>query len=288
VITYDYVLNWIAYIIQHLGIKTRTALILKGLQRIGKNRFTDVVCEMLSGYSESNVTDMSEMTGNFSSVVENKMLIVLNEVRNAGDNRIANWDSMKSIITDTIIRINEKNEPRRTSENVANIIFVTNNPHPVNIEQSDNRYAVFTCSALHRCDHEYFVRLWSGFTKEFYEALTWFFLNRSITGYSPEFIPMNDARREMTEASRTLIDVFCCNHYDELISGLKWIDCLSKKRYEFKCFKYGDDRFKYELQERCDRVKNLWKLKLEYRSVYTQIPTDVYVLDDDDEQITPE
>jgi hypothetical protein len=135
-VSYEYVLNWIAYIIQHPGIKTRTALILKGLQQIGNYRFTDVVCEMLSGYCESNVTDISEMTGNFNSVVENKMLIVLNEVRNAGDNKLANWDSMKSIITDTTIRINEKNEPRRTSENVANLIFVTNNPHPVNIEQS--------------------------------------------------------------------------------------------------------------------------------------------------------
>jgi hypothetical protein len=86
-ISYEYVLNWIAYIIQHPGIKTRTALILKGLERIGKNRFTDVICEMLSGYSESNVTDMSEMTGNFNSVVENKMLIVLNEVRNSRDNK---------------------------------------------------------------------------------------------------------------------------------------------------------------------------------------------------------
>jgi hypothetical protein len=77
---------------------------------------------------------------------------------------------IKSIITDTIIRVNEKNEPRRTSENVANLIFVTDNPHPVNIEQSDNRYAVFACNALHRGDHDYFVRLSSGFTKKFYEA----------------------------------------------------------------------------------------------------------------------
>jgi hypothetical protein len=222
-ISYEYVLNWIAYIVQHPGIKTRTALILKGLQRIGKNRFTDVVCEMLSGYSEANVTDISEMTGNFNSVVENKMIIIMNEVGNAKDNNsargtygIANWDSMKSIITDTTIRINEKNEPRRTSENVANLIFVTNNPHPVNIEQSDNRYAVFACNALHRGDHDYFNRLSSGFTEEFYKALTWFFMNKDISGYNPEVILMNDARREMIEASRSIIDIFCCNHYDEL------------------------------------------------------------------------
>ena len=83
-----------------------------------------------------SVTDISELTGNFNSIVENKMLIVLNEVKNCGDDRLANFNALKSIITDNSIRINEKNQPRRTAENVANFIFCTNNPYPVKIEPS--------------------------------------------------------------------------------------------------------------------------------------------------------
>ena len=49
---YKYVLGWIASVIQHPGIKNETALILKGLQGIGKGRFTDVLSELLAGYSE--------------------------------------------------------------------------------------------------------------------------------------------------------------------------------------------------------------------------------------------
>ena len=106
---YDYVLNWISNIIQHPGMKNETALVIKGLQGIGKNTFTDVVSELLSGYSVANVTEMQELTGNFNSVVENKMLIVLNELKNCGDERMANFNALKSIITDKTIRINEKN-----------------------------------------------------------------------------------------------------------------------------------------------------------------------------------
>ena len=99
--------------IQHPGIKNEMALILKGLQGIGKNTFTNGISELLSGYSCKNVTDISELTGNFNSIVENKTLIILNEVKNGGDDRMAYFNAPKSIITDKTIRINEKNQPRR-------------------------------------------------------------------------------------------------------------------------------------------------------------------------------
>ena len=78
-------------------MKTETALILKGLQGVGKNTFTDVLCEMMSGYSVSNITEISELTGNFNSVIESKMLLVLNELKNAGEDRLANFNALEKI-----------------------------------------------------------------------------------------------------------------------------------------------------------------------------------------------
>ncbi|KAA6382750.1 MAG: hypothetical protein EZS28_021725 [Streblomastix strix] len=68
-------------------------------------------------------------------------------------------DALKSIITDDSIRINEKNQPRRTSENVMNLIMVTNNDFPIKIEANDRRYVVCRCKAVHRDDVEYFTSL---------------------------------------------------------------------------------------------------------------------------------
>ncbi|KAA6351661.1 MAG: hypothetical protein EZS28_051834, partial [Streblomastix strix] len=39
---YEYILNWFSFIVQNVGKKTETAIILKGLQGIGKNVFTNV------------------------------------------------------------------------------------------------------------------------------------------------------------------------------------------------------------------------------------------------------
>ncbi|KAI5520149.1 phage plasmid primase P4 family, partial [Trichomonas vaginalis G3] len=65
---YKYLLGWIASMIQHPGIKNETTIILKGLQGTGKNRFTDIISELLAGYSCKNITEIGELTGNFNSV----------------------------------------------------------------------------------------------------------------------------------------------------------------------------------------------------------------------------
>ena len=84
---------------------------LKGLQGVGKNRFADIISELLAGYSERNINEIEELTGNFTSIVENKMLLVLNEMKNNGEDRMVNLNSLKSKITDSTIRINDKFQP---------------------------------------------------------------------------------------------------------------------------------------------------------------------------------
>lgn len=153
---YKCVIGWIANIIKHPGLKNETVSILKGLQGVGKNALYEVLCELMSGYSEKNVIDIPELTGNFNSVVENKMIIVLNEVKNCGDDRMANFNALKSMITDKMIRTNEKNQPRRTAENVANFIFITNNAFPVKIELGDRRYVVLQVNEKYKGKFDYF------------------------------------------------------------------------------------------------------------------------------------
>ncbi|KAA6392469.1 MAG: hypothetical protein EZS28_012001 [Streblomastix strix] len=45
---YEFILNWMAWLIQNPGKKSRAAIVLQGRQGIGKNRFTDVIAELTS------------------------------------------------------------------------------------------------------------------------------------------------------------------------------------------------------------------------------------------------
>lgn len=270
---YNYILNWIANIVQNPGSKNETALVLKGLQGIGKNRFTDVISEMLAGYSAKNVTEISELTGNFNSVVENKMLIVLNELKNCGDDRLANYNSLKSIITDDSIRINEKNQPRRTAENVANFIFVTNNAFPVKIEAGDRRYVVCACNGKHKGDFDYFTKLCNSYDKNFYDNLLTFFMKRDLSSFEIRRIPETEAKQDLIDASRTPFDQWICDHYDQLCSGIQCSETLISKPSDMK-----DRNFQLQIKDKCERKQKrvngvrtwYYVLKDDCKSLYKQ------------------
>ncbi|KAA6355406.1 MAG: hypothetical protein EZS28_049067 [Streblomastix strix] len=203
---FEYILNWIAFIAQIAGQKTRTAIILQRLQRIGKNRFTDAISEMFSRYCQPNISTIEEFTGTFNSVIENVMFAVLNEMMNYYESKKGTAHAMKTIITDKTIRINEKNQPERRAENVINTIIVTNNDYPIQLDNSDGRYLVIKCKAVHRVDHEYFNKLSKRMDKDFYDNLLTFFLNRDISKFDPTDIPMTDAKKQLLNVNRTPVD----------------------------------------------------------------------------------
>ena len=272
---YNYLLNWISFIVQHPGEKTKTAIVLKGLQGIGKGTFTDTICEMLAGYSASNVTDISELTGTFNSVVENKMLIVLNELKNCGDERGANFNSLKSIITEHDIRINEKNQPRRDGDNVANFIFVTNNAYPVKIESGDRRYLVLKVSGKYKGNYDYFQNLIKIRKEEdFYPNLLTFFIKRNISDFLPAKIPMTDAKQDIIRASLSVMEDWICRHYVQLLEGMPCTEARLNKPCEIK-----ESSFNLMINEKCEHTRRtinkkqiyVYKLKEECIPLYSQI-----------------
>ena len=247
---FTYVIGWIASIIQKPGVKTETALVLKGLQGVGKNRFTDIISELLAGYSERNINEIEELTGNFNSIVENKMLLVLNEMKNNGEDRMVNFNSLKSKITDNTIRINEKFQPRHTAENVANFIFCTNNAFPVKIEAGDRRYVVLQVSGKYKGQFNYFKSLMDSCTKEFYDNLLTFFMNYDLSTFNVREIPMTEAKEDIINASKSPIDQFICDHYNELVKGMICSDALVCKPADMK-----DKNFQLSIKDKCERRK---------------------------------
>ena len=268
---YKYVVSWIANIIQNPGLKNETALILKGLQGTGKNTFTNVICELLAGYAAMNITDISELTGNFNSVVESKMLIVLNELSNCSNGKQINFNTLKSIITDNTIRINEKNQPRRTAENVANFIFITNNSFPVKIEAGDRRYVVMSVNAKHKGDIEYFTKLHKSFTKEFYDNLLTYFFYYNINDFNPRNIPMSEAKQDIIEASCSEFDEWINNHYLALIEGMLCSEALACKPSGMK-----DKIFQLQIKDKCYRKQKRMPVRREWYYVLKEECYDLY------------
>lgn len=92
--------------------------------------------------------------GRFNAVLENKKLLVLDELQSIDVNKWLNGDALKSGITDAKININQKNEPERLAETVANFIIVSNNNIPIKIETTDRRYLATKTNDKHKTNFE--------------------------------------------------------------------------------------------------------------------------------------
>ena len=272
---YQYLISWVAYIVQNPGKITETAIVLKGDQGVGKNRFTDTICQMLVCYSAPNVVDIKEITGKNNQIIEGKMLIVLNEMRNYGESKVANFDTLKSRITDKTVRITQTGCPAHDVENSANYIFVSNHPHPIHIEAGDRRYVVIECSSRHKGDFQFWEELVNSINQPgFYDNLLTFFLHTDITGFNPREFPHTEARRSIISLGFSAVEEWVCQHYNDLIAGMLVTYAIDTRPAQMKA-----QAFKIALEGICDRQfrtvgtrrLSYYVMKQEYRNIYYQI-----------------
>jgi len=235
---YKYILVWIASILQKPNFKTGTALVILGNQGTGKNVFTNVICKLMARYANENITSIESVVGKFNAVLENKKLLVLNELQSIDANKYLNSDALKSVITDYKININQKNEPERLTENVANFIMVSNNNIPIKIEATDRRYMVTKTSDDKRGDFEYFDKLCDSFTSEFYENLFTFFMMLDINNYNLRKIPTTESKEDIKEASMSSYELFIREYYERIndITGPDMFNLYNEfiEKYKFR------------------------------------------------------
>jgi hypothetical protein len=88
-----------------------------------------------------------------------------------------------------------------------------------------------------------------------------------LTGFKIKNIPMTEAKQELIEASRPIIDIWIIEHYNELVAGVKCSEALDKKPKELR-----PRSFQLVLKDKCDRkqINHEWNyiLKQDIRYLF--------------------
>ncbi len=136
---YRWVLNWLAYPIQHPGAKLKTTLVLHGPQGTGKNLFFEAIMAIYGEYGR--VIDQGAIEDKFTDWASRKLFLIADEVIARSDlYHIKN--KLKAFITGEWIRINFKNKSAYDERNHVNVVFLSNEAVPVILEDDDRRHAV--------------------------------------------------------------------------------------------------------------------------------------------------
>jgi hypothetical protein len=161
-----------------------------------------------------STTGIQSITGRFNTLLQGKRLVNINEMSSTKDEFKANFDKIKSYITDPTVMIEPKGVNPYKIKNVSNFVLFTNHRDSIIVEETDRRYAIFEMSAAHVNDNEYFGRIRrecfnQDVANEFYTYL----LDFPVVPLLP--IPDTEIRREMMNMSKP--------------SALKFVDAVREE-----------------------------------------------------------
>ena len=137
--TYQWVLKWLAYPVQHPGAKMRTALIFHGPQGTGKNLFFESVMAIYGEYGR--IVDQAAIEDKFNDWASKKLFLIADEVV-ARTELFHIKNKLKCFVTGEWIRINPKNVAAHDERNHVNLVFLSNESQPLVLEKDDRRYVV--------------------------------------------------------------------------------------------------------------------------------------------------
>lgn len=198
---YNYIITWLAHIIQKPWIKTRIAILIQGDQGSGKGVICDFLMRHLFGMALSEQTiGIDKLVQRFNSCVSSKLFINANELVAISDAFNNVFDRLKPLITDDFIQVEQKGIEPFTIDNNANFLLTTNHNHTIKLEGGDRRYATFSCDNKYTKDYDYFNKLTESLNQECANHLFTYLKQYNIT-IDLRRIPETELRRDMMELS---------------------------------------------------------------------------------------
>lgn len=207
----EYLLSWVAHIVQHPGEKNCTAVLLLGDEGTGKSTLANLLCKLLGRqYTNPNVTRMSSLTGRFNSqIVSGKVLTVLNEV--GRDFSKGDLARLKSAITENYITCEKKFAQAGEVPNHQNILVTTNEIKKWALRAEDRRFLVLEAAlpfAEPQEKRDYFDGLYHYLEDdEFLQQLMYFFTTRDLTQFRATELPETEMKKTL-EDKRTGLEDF--------------------------------------------------------------------------------
>ncbi|EGQ9289604.1 TPA: hypothetical protein NJZ29_004609 [Vibrio parahaemolyticus] len=190
---YEYLMNWLAHMIQKPAEKPEVAVVLKAGQGTGKGTFVDPIGKIIGAHFV-HLTEQSQVIGRFNSLLENKVLIFADEFF-AGSKK--HTDQLKGMITEKTAKIERKGVDSIMVPSYCRLIMASNHENIVSIEKDERRYLYLEVNEERKQDHEYFTQLRKVIDDPNFgcQLLQWL-KDRDITDFNPRVVPKTKALSE--------------------------------------------------------------------------------------------
>ena len=152
---FNYVMSWLANIIQKPTEKSGTSLVLRGDQGIGKGFFASCLGTVL-GHHYIELNDPVYLVGRFTHHLRDKLVIYADEGSFSGQKAT---DKLKNMITSEKVLIEQKFRTPYNVDNFMRIIISGNHERLIHAGHDERRYCVLDVSASRKGHWPYWERM---------------------------------------------------------------------------------------------------------------------------------
>ena len=200
----DYILDFLAHLIQKPYEKPSVAIVMKSEQGAGKGSLMKPLQQMLgSNFAQTNGAYL--VTGRFNTALCNKLVVFADEV-DLTHNKTA--DKLKAIISEDTVFLEQKGIGPVVFPNYARLIFASNHETVLKAGRSERRYLVLEPSSHVAQDKDYFNQFYDWLDDNGASHLLYFLLKRDITGFDPRRAPVTDALKQEILSNLSIMDEY--------------------------------------------------------------------------------
>jgi len=204
----EYLLNWLAHMLQKPFQLPGVALIVTGRKGYGKDTLFDFLGEFVLGSDYyTNYTENNQLFDHHDTLKVQKLMVKVEEADRAVC--IKNSSALKGMITASKMSVNPKNKPSFQTTNFCRFVLTTNKGNPVEFSDGERRYVLLASSGEKKGDLPYWISLREFlFTKTAGKQVAEYLLARDITTFIPQALPPNAYQEAVIDSEITIEERF--------------------------------------------------------------------------------
>ncbi|MCA0937802.1 DUF5906 domain-containing protein [Vibrio alginolyticus] len=197
---FQYLLAWMAHIVQKPEEKSGVCVVLKSEARGTGKSTVSILLEKLLGQHSMRVQDGKHLLGAFNSHLANKLFVTIEEAFWSGSSKDAG--KLRTLITESTVTIEAKGKDAIEVDSYHRFMMCTNNDWAVPQTQDERRFFILEVSEDKKQNAEYFSDLYSDIKSDEVMGQFFYFLkNYDIAPFNLHKAPKTDATQQQVMES---------------------------------------------------------------------------------------
>jgi len=200
-----YLINWLAWAVQHADQQPETALVFLGERGTGKGTLAKAMCRIFGQHS-LHLSSSDHLTGRFTGHLRQCSFLFADEAYAPGDKTAEG--RLKRLITEPTLTIEAKGRDPVDEPNRLHIMMASNNEWVIPAGEHERRFVVQRVADTYRQDPAWFGPIYQRLRSGGYEAMLFDLLHHDMGDWHPRQIVRTAALAEQQEQSLSPLDAW--------------------------------------------------------------------------------